>query len=150
MAIKNQKSIDFLQNSSTLGLRDIVEKVNKIRQLNEAVQEYLEDRLKPHCRVMNYRQNKVIIAVDNATWGTLLRFQLPDLLRNLRQNPRFAAVASIDYHIRPPEKNFISPTPVIERFVSSTCVKNITDAAASIQDPALKATLLKFARYQNK
>jgi hypothetical protein len=146
MAIKNQKSIDFLKNSETLGLRDIVEKVNKIREIHDAVQAHLETRLKPHCQVINYRQNKVIIAVDNATWGTLLRFQLPELLNQLRQNPLLAAIRSIDYVIRPYVNHPVIQKTVIERVITESSAKKIIDAASSIQNPALKASLLKLAR----
>ncbi|NVJ51579.1 MAG: DUF721 domain-containing protein [Gammaproteobacteria bacterium] len=37
-----------------------------------------------HCRVINFRDNNLIIAADSAAWATRLKFAQNDLLSDLR------------------------------------------------------------------
>lgn len=149
MTIKNRKSIDFLTESHTLGLQAILERVAQIKALDEVIKTLLDEKLRHHCTVINYRGHRVIIAVDNAAFGTLLRFQLPELLSTLRQNPAFASVAGLDYYVRPTVP-LASPALTEIREISTKTAQNIDAAAAHITDPVLKAALLKFKQYQKK
>ena len=61
----------------------------------------LPENLQKHCFVVNYRQGVLILHIDAATWGTQLRYLLPDLLQQLRKDKQFAQLSSIEYKVRP-------------------------------------------------
>lgn len=141
MTIKNQKSIDFLVQSETSVLKNILNKLELINKLNLALAKLLDPELQPHCQVANYRDGQIVIQVDSPVFATLLRFQLPQLLSALRKEPGLAGIASLHHIVRPAVASVIKPQVPVQRKISSENAAYLRNLAVGISDEKLKAVL---------
>jgi len=149
MAIKNHKSIEFLAESELNSCKEVMKRVAAIQKIDQVFKTLIDQELANHCQVANYRNGQVIIEVESAAWATLLRFQLPTLLSEMRQQG-LASVASLDYYIltRPTEK------PVKKLSVAKNLnpenAQYLQDIAAGMTDSKLKEALEKLSRHAQK
>lgn len=90
---EKEQPIDHWLNSGELG--NLFRHLAQIEALNAALKPLLPETFREGCRVENIEQGCVILAVKNASIVTLLRYELPQLLNQLRQDPRWAGLASI-------------------------------------------------------
>ena len=149
MAIKNHKSIEFLEQSELNSCKDVLKRVAAIKKIDQVFKTLIDQELARHCLVANYRNGQVVIEVESAALATLLRFQLPSLLSEMRKNG-LASVASIDYYIlnRAPDK----PHKQLEaaKSLSADNAQYLRDIAEGITDSKLKEALLKLSRHAQK
>ncbi|WP_144393689.1 DciA family protein [Pleionea sediminis] len=89
------ESLTSISDKAEGSLRYILDNLAKIKQLDQIVKAKLNKNLTPHCRVANYRDNRIVIAADSSSWATRLKFELPNLLSNLRAEG-FAGLQAID------------------------------------------------------
>lgn len=78
----NPNSIVSLIND-TNKLTKLQQKAMLILKLDRVVKQQLPFKLQAHCRVANYRNNTLVIEVENANWLALLRFEQESLLQTL-------------------------------------------------------------------
>lgn len=76
-------------------LQKVVQQAQKLQALNELVQQHINPQFRSHCFVANYQRSSMVLATDTAAIATLLRYELPRLLRQLRQVEGFAGLANI-------------------------------------------------------
>lgn len=62
------------------------EKCQFINQLSLLLQNYLQSEWKQHCKVANFRDEVLVIAVENGALATQLRFQTPAILSFFQQH----------------------------------------------------------------
>ena len=150
MAIKNHKSIEFLEKSKLNSCKDVLMRVAAIQKVDQIFKTLIDQELAKHCQVANYRNGQVVIEVESAAWATLLRFQLPTLLSELRQNG-LASIASLDYYIlkRVAEKP-IRQQPPVEKKLSTENAQYLKDIAEGLTDPTLKQALLNLSKHALK
>lgn len=96
--------VDILARSPKLA--QIVNKVDQLAKLNSSILKKLDPDLSRYCRVANCRDGILILTTDNPSAGHLLRFAKMDLLDNLRQDPAFCHLKSIQTLVRPVEPKF--------------------------------------------
>lgn len=81
-------------------IKSLLDQLAKIQTLNNTLQSKLNATLSKRCRVANLRKNTLVIAVDSAAWANKLRFQLPDLLTEFR-NEGYFGLANIEIIVQP-------------------------------------------------
>lgn len=87
----------------TLGeLGPLFRQLEQIEALNAALLPLIPENFRAGCRVQNVVQGCVILGVQNASMITLLRYEIPNILSQLRQIPRWAGLASIKCKIPSP------------------------------------------------
>jgi hypothetical protein len=89
------QSISGLSDKAEGSLRLILDNLSRIKQLDKIVKAKLNKKLHVHCRVVNYRDNRLILAADSSSWATRLKFETPHLLSKLREDG-FPHLAGID------------------------------------------------------
>jgi hypothetical protein len=127
-------------------LCEMIKKVNQLSNLNRLIQQKLEPQLAQQCRLANYRQNILILSAATPAIGHLLRFAVPDLLMQLRQEVEWCHLAGIQVEVRPP---LIIALPVIAPHpapvLSPNSAAQIKEAAFSIDNVSLKKALLRLS-----
>lgn len=87
----------FANEGSTLS--KIVDKVNAIHHLQSSFEKLLPSEITAHCRLGQYDNGIITLFTDSAATATQLRFQVPQLLSQLRQDKQFAGLRSIQIKI---------------------------------------------------
>jgi hypothetical protein len=100
MTKKRAKTSSQLINSPEGDVKALMDQLTKITTLNNSLHQFINPTLSQHCRVVNIRKSTLVIAVDSSVWANKLRFQLPELLSELRQQG-YLSLASIDLIIQP-------------------------------------------------
>lgn len=131
-------------------LQSLFVKLKELNTLNQKFQSYLEPVLKDHCQVANLYDHQLIVLVDNASAATQLRFQTPDLLTKMQQDPAFKQIQTIRYKIRPPfQPNVLQNTQETRKIspLSSKSAQLIKETASNIKDEKLKQALERLASH---
>ncbi|WP_353961555.1 DUF721 domain-containing protein [Pleionea litopenaei] len=84
MANQKPKTYDSISDEAHGSLRFIFDNLARIKQLDHIVKAKLNENLAKNCRVINFRDNNLVIAAESATWATRLKFEQHDLLTALR------------------------------------------------------------------
>jgi hypothetical protein len=96
------QSINGLSDKAEGSLRLILDNLSRIKQLDKIVKAKLNKKLHVHCRVVNYRDNRLILAADSSSWATRLKFEVPNLLSKLREDG-FPGLSGIDIIVSEPQ-----------------------------------------------
>ena len=100
MPAKRPKTINHLLSEPKGDIRALLDQLNKIRTINNSLQEHINPLLSQHCRAVNLRKGTLVLAVDSSIWLNKLRFQTPELLSELR-SIGFASLANIELIVQP-------------------------------------------------
>lgn len=87
----------FAKNNSCLG--KILKMATELKQLNLVFQEVLHSELAKHCYIAELEKNSITIIVDSASWVTVLRYAIPDIIKTLRAHSEFEHLQTIRYKI---------------------------------------------------
>lgn len=147
MTGKTKKTFDHLLASEQMGSRGLLDKVAKIAELDKLVKQYLPMPLAKHCQVVNVRTGKLILKLDSPAWATQVRFNSPNLLSALRQNPLYAGLAGIDFYVNPDAVMDKTPAKIVGKkpSLSVNAKQSLLSAAETITNPQLRAILEKIA-----
>jgi len=77
-----------------------MDQLNKISTINNSLQQHINPMYSQHCKAVNLRKGTLVIAVDSPAWKNKLRFQLPELLSELRASG-FLSLANIELVVNP-------------------------------------------------
>jgi hypothetical protein len=127
-------------------LADLVTTTRHLRRLERALASVLDQPLIDHCRLARCDAEQLIIQVDSPVWASRLRYYVPTLLTELKQNiPSLQGLKTIKIHVAPaPPAPAVKPPP--QRALSETAAGYINDVAESVADPALRAALQRLGR----
>ena len=81
-------------------LSSLVDNLNRINRLSQSLKVILPEPLNQHCRIAQYENQQLILAVDSGEWASRLRFEKLELLSYLRSNG-FADINGIDIIVKP-------------------------------------------------
>ncbi len=95
-----KKPLEYLTNQNQL-LGYLKTHCDLLTRLNEIVQKYLPDPLKPHCIVVNYRNSHLILGSASAAFSTRLRFEIPHLIQYLSKEALLSDLSKIEVIILP-------------------------------------------------
>jgi hypothetical protein len=116
----------------------------RLERLNSLVGACLPPPLQQHCRVANLERGVLTLHSDGPGWTTRLRFELPRLLRSLRQEPEFSRLE--DIRLKQAPAIMAPPQPLRQAVrLSTTAGDHLRAVAATTQIPALREALLRLA-----
>lgn len=139
-----------LANSEQGNLQRIIRKYQQLDRLNQVLQQVLEARFKPHCKVGNFRDGILVLVVDSPTWVTPLRFQVPEILQSLRKTPALAGIAQIELKVVLPTQQPKLSTPRQLSQLSSETAQYYESLAEHCDHADLSDALRMIARHQAK
>lgn len=127
-------------------LADLVTTTRRLRQLNQHLSAVLDVPLTDHCQVARYDTEQLIIQVDSPVWASRLRYYIPTLLQELKQNiPDLQGLKSIKMHVAPAAPAPVEKSPE-KREITPAASQNIQAMAETIDDPALREALQRLGR----
>jgi hypothetical protein len=137
---------DFLIAGDT-SLGGILLKANYLQILNKKFLTLLDKTLRNHCQIANLREDTLIIAAENASIATRLRYEAPALLTKLKLIPEFAELTSIQLYIapKPLTKEYLTRHPHATITLSPENAQLLAQTANSVEDESLKEALLRLA-----
>jgi hypothetical protein len=100
MPAKRPKTVNKILNQPTGDIRALMDQLNKIQTINISLQQHVNPVLSQHCKAVNMKKGTLVLAVDSPMWVNKLRFQLPELLNELRKSG-FAGLANIELIVKP-------------------------------------------------
>ncbi len=114
-----------------------------LARLQQALQTALPADLAPHCRVLNLRNQTLTLAAQGSAWAARLRYQVPALLQHFARQ-RTVTVRTIRVKVagptaKPQEK------PKRNAHLSPSNARLLEQTASALQDPGLRAALLRVA-----
>jgi len=80
-------------------LQQLWEKNLHLQQINQTLPNILPKPLAQHCRVVNLREQTVVIYADSAAWATRLRYLIPTVLQAWQQQPFDITKIEIRVHL---------------------------------------------------
>lgn len=96
-----QKITDLLNHTdSTLG--NLITKVQELHTLNHTIKQILRDDLPPF-QISSFDKGILTITVSNAAEATYLRYQIPQIMSQLRAFPQWAGLSSVKIKIQLPQ-----------------------------------------------
>lgn len=91
----------ILQQDPQSILGFIQKKVSELKKINTIWQAEIETDLAEQCCVANFRDDILIIEINNAAWATRLRYLIPDLIKKLQKYPDLQSLKRINCYIQP-------------------------------------------------
>ena len=114
-----------------------------LQQLQALLDRHLPQPLGSHCRVAALDQEVLTLHTDSPAWAAKLRFLTADILKILRNSNTFGSISTIRVKARPPEARPQAAASGIK--MSPRTARLLRDIAESIEDPELRASLLRLS-----
>lgn len=121
----------------------ILERARRLSRLEQAVLELIPTELVGHCKVLNLKNEILVLAAASPAWAGRLRFAAPELIRQLKS--RFGLnVRSVDLKIQP---EYVDNQPVKTNrpMLSMRSATLVAQTAQSINHPPLQEALYRLA-----
>ena len=137
--------------SSNEQLNKLYTHAKGICALNEKLHNYLAPSLSSHCTVANYSADTLVVNADTSAWASKLRNRIPDTLDYARHECGLSKLISVRIRVSPNHNNTTHsslPGTAVARkaSLSKKSAKFIESVATSIQDPALRESILKISK----
>ncbi|MCO6414226.1 MAG: DUF721 domain-containing protein [Thiogranum sp.] len=121
----------------------MLDRAQKLKLLEQTVLGLLPDNLAGHCKVVNLKNETLILATTSSAWAMRLRFAGPELLKQLRcQLP--VKLKSLQVKVQPEAEE----TPLPLRPKPKLSMQNATllvQTANTVDHPDLKEALYRLA-----
>lgn len=121
----------------------LIERARKLSRLEQAVLRLLPENLAVHCKVLNLKNETLILSADSSAWAARLRFAEPALIKQLEcQFP--GLVRSTQVRIQPVSIE----TPPKKRQEFTLSIKSgdlLAGTAQDIDHPELQEALYRLA-----
>lgn len=125
-------------------LSALVERGRLLVRLTESVRACLPLPCAEHCRVANCHDGQLVLAADSPAWSARLRFHAPELTRQLKRQHGLG-IRRVRVVVSPAIETLI-PKRSARRDLSHKSAELLQQTAAGIEDPGLRAALLRLAR----
>ena len=120
-----------------------LERARKLSRLEQAVLQLLPAELGAHCKVLNLRNETLVLAAPSPAWAARLRFKAPDLLRQLKS--QFCLdIHALDLRVQPFSHENQSVTKNSMR-LSMNSATLLAQTARSVNYPPLQEVLFRLA-----
>lgn len=131
-------------------LSNLLAKVEQLHQLQKSVDECFDERLKLHVKVANYRDNILILVVDSPAWATKLRYLIPKVLKQLRQQQQWSGLQKITHYVELARVNKLQEKSPGPEKISHKSADSLRGAAKHIEHEELKTALNKLAKHADR
>jgi hypothetical protein len=88
-------------------LNKIIKHSEKLLALTSLMRQVLASELGEHCWIAKYSSGNLILAVDNASWATQVRYQESEIVENLKKATKFKSIKTV--------KSFVQKHATIEQ-----------------------------------
>ena len=127
----------------------LIRHARHIEGLGRDIHALLEPPLQEHCRLTNVKDGTLVLHADSSAWAARLRFQMPAVLRQLRQHPAFTGVSGFRVRVAPLQR--AAPVaPSSPRELSQETVSLIRSSADTVGDLRLKLALQRLADHASR
>lgn len=127
-------------------LKPLIEQALKIHQVNLALQPLLPEAFAGKVQVASIKSGTVLLDLPNASMLTVLQYQGPELLSQLRQIPGLAGLASLKLRVAPPVvEPVVEEKPVEVKRISPEASALLLGVAEKLEDDGLRAALMSLA-----
>jgi len=125
-------------------LASLLARSRELRKMDILLAELLPAPLNSHCRILSIRNTILVLAADSPVWAARLRFQAPQLVKQLTQHLS-GKRCTIHVRVRPPETTLAPPPkkPGIRPGIQG--IAALQQAAQTVSGPELKTALLRLA-----
>ena len=126
-------------------LAGLLARSSDLRKMDTLLAELLPAPLNAHCHILSIRSSVLVMAADSPVWAARLRFNAPNLVKQLTQHLS-AKRYTIQIRVRPPE---IPPAPLrhtVNR-PGKQGIAALQQVAQAVSDPELKSALLRLANH---
>lgn len=134
------------------GIRWVLGYAQLLRRVEKLLANHLPENIKDHYRVVQFRNNILVIQVDSAVWATRLRFLVPTLKRQWQQqttvNTSFPSIQQIDIKVQLPQSINNPPLSRKPLPISEQTATLLEQTAAQMPQSTLKETLLRLAAHR--
>ncbi len=129
---------NVLQNAhSALGY--LIGHAKQLQTWNEILYKHLPSGEQKHCKIGAFEQRILTLVVDSANWATKLRYQIPDLVKQLKKTQEFQSIKEIKCLVRPEDASPKKATP--RPALSKNTRRLLQETSDTIIDPELKIAL---------
>jgi hypothetical protein len=112
--------------------------------INQRLLRFLPSPLNQHVCLANLREDTAVFMADSSAWLTRARYQGPEILKLLRQEPGLERINKLHFKIQPLTEHAERPTSRPQ--LSENTAELLISTAKIIDDPELKAALHKLSR----
>lgn len=131
-------------NKSLQLLRQTLEQLN---EFNRLFAEYIDPELAKNCRVVKLEKNCLFVTTTNGAWTTQFRFQIPELMVQLKQHPLLNHLKGIICKTRPllSHRHTVTSQRRKVKKLSVQSANSVIEAAKTIKDERLRKILERIA-----
>ncbi len=126
----------------------ILERARKLARFEQAVLRLLPADLGAHCRVLNLKNEILVLATTSPAWAGRLRFAAPELMKQLKCQHHME-IRQVELKIQP-EALEIQPVKRNSMEISLNSAELLAQTAQSINHPELKEALYRLAAKTRK
>lgn len=132
-----ETEISRLLNAPHSALAGLLARAQKMLSLQDQLNTALPPDYQDYCQLISYRNGLLILQADTAAWSTKLRFQEPQLIKQLKQLKSFDDIQKIKIKVRP---KYTKTNPKIKaKPLSPESTEHLRKVAESFDQPALSA-----------
>ena len=137
--------------TSSRQAKGLLKRVAQNKQLTSVLQANLPSPLAEFCQAGELSNNRLTIITASPVWAAKLRYLLPSLLRQLQNHKSFSQVTDINIKISNTMTHKDSqPKPRKMATMSQQSASVIQQTAETIEDKALRESLLRLSRHGKK
>ncbi len=126
-------------------LKQLTERANRLRDLNQSLMSCVPPSLVQHVRLATVRDGCLVLQAEGSTWAAQLRFKTPEILEKLQAHPEFRDVRSVRV------RNVVEPRPKViapeRRHMSRAAAAILHQEAQCTTDAKIRAALERLARH---
>ena len=142
------KSVTAILAGRNDNLQTLLDRAAIIDGINQRLLRYLQPPLNQHVCLANVREDIAVIMADSSVWLTRARYQGPEILTLLRQEPGLERISKLHFKIQP--LTLHADRPASRPQLSENAAELLISTAKIINDPQLKAALHKLSRRHHK
>ena len=144
----SMKSVTRILAAQSTSLQALLERAAVLDGVNQRLLRSLPAPLNEHVCLANIREDAAIIMSDSSAWLTRARYQGPEILKLLRQEPGLDRLRKLHFKIQPMAQ---PPQPHLSKpQLSENAAELLISTAKVIDDPQLKAALHNLSRRHQK
>jgi hypothetical protein len=142
------KSVSRILAARSDKLQSLLERAAILDGINQRWLRLLPAPLNHHICLANIREDTAVIVADSSAWLTRARYQGPEILKLLRQEPGLKRLNKLHFKIQPLTHHPERPTSRPQ--LSENAAELLISTAKVIDDPNLKAALHNLSRRHHK
>ncbi len=121
----------------------VLERARKLVRLEKAVRELLPAELAAHCKVLNLKNETLVLATSSPAWTSRLRFASAELIRQLRRRHGLEVTRTALRTLpQVTENQKLNPRP---QTLSGDSASLLAQTAATVDHPPLQEALMRLA-----